>query len=51
MELKERLVKNLETETDWVIKDDKEFAFNLGQLLYYLNTKVKGKDKFTVVRI
>ena len=47
MELKERLVKNLETETDWVIKDDKEFAFNLGQLLYYLNTKVKGKDKFT----
>jgi len=47
MELKERLKTNLETKEDWKIQDDKEFAFNLGQLLYYLNTKVKGKDRNT----
>mgnify|MGYP000864177272 FL=1 len=47
MELKERLKANLETKEDWKIQDDKEFAFNLGQLLYYLNTKVKGKDRNT----
>lgn len=47
MELKERLKTNLEMKEEWEVKDDKEFAFTLGQLLYYLNTKVKGKDKFT----
>ena len=47
MELKERLKTNLETKEEWKIQDDKEFAFNLGQLLYYLNTKVKGKDRNT----
>lgn len=47
MELKERLKTNLETKEDWKIQDDKEFAFNLGQLLYYLNTKVKSKDRNT----
>ena len=47
MRLKDELVENLNKESEWEIKNDEEFSFVLGQLLYYLNTKNKGKDKFT----
>ena len=46
MNLSQKLKENLETEKEWVIENDKEFAFVLGQLLYYLNTKTRGKDKY-----
>lgn len=46
MSLSQKLKENLETEKEWVIENDKEFAFVLGQLLYYLNTKTRGKDKY-----
>ena len=45
MELKQKLIDNLAQKKEWEIQSDEEFSFNLGQLLYYLNTKTKGKDR------
>ena len=45
MELKQKLIDNLAQKKEWEIQSDEEFSFNLGQLLYYLNTKTRGKDR------
>ena len=47
MRLKNELVENLNKESEWEIKNDEELSFLIGQLLSYLNSKTKGKDKFT----